>query len=166
MLCDDYYLKKPSWAISILADGIKLFHSLDIRNCPIKNNLDIKLEKAAFNINNNLPDKDGWERNTQFNTPDDLLAYLIKTRPKEEELVFVHGDYCLPNIFGYQEKLMGFIDVGNAGIADKWQDIALCIRSVWRNFNTKNYDKLLLEQIGIFEDREKIKYYILLDELF
>ena len=57
----------------------------------------------------------------------------MNNQPKEE-LVFTHGDYCLPNSFIKDNKTVGFIDLGNAGIADKWQDLALCIRSLEHNF--------------------------------
>jgi kanamycin kinase/aminoglycoside 3'-phosphotransferase-3 len=56
--------------------------------------------------------------------------------------------------------------MGRAGVADKWQDIALCIRSLWHNFHTREYDELLLQKIGISNDAKKLEYYILLDELF
>jgi aminoglycoside phosphotransferase len=165
-LCDEYYLKNPSLAISIMAEGNKIFHSINLNDCPINNNLDIKLETAKFNINNNLVDITDWENENEFASPNELLEYLVENKPKNEELVFTHGDYCLPNILGDRNKLTGFIDVGSGGIADKWQDIAIGIRSIRYNFNTKEYDEAFLEKIGIENDPEKMKYYILLDELF
>ncbi len=85
-----------------------------------------------------------------------------------------HGDYCLPNIFGIQEKITGYIDLGKTGIADKWCDIALCYRSISHNYSGRyskktysGYDDLLLfHELDIEPNWEKIRYYILLDELF
>lgn len=65
------------------------------------------------------------------------------------------------------------IDLGNAGIADKWQDLALCYRSLKHNANG-SYGKIysgiheddLFKLLGIEPDPEKLRYYILLDELF
>lgn len=51
----------------------------------------------------------------------------------EEEPVLSHGDYCLPNLFAMGHTLSGFIDLGRAGTADRWQDIALCYRSLKHN---------------------------------
>ena len=78
----------------------------------------------------------------------------------------IHGDYCLPNIMGNQDEISGFIDLGRAGIADIWQDIALCMRSMHRNFGTRKYEEMLLECLGKKQDNEKLEYYILLDEMF
>jgi kanamycin kinase/aminoglycoside 3'-phosphotransferase-3 len=167
MLCDDYYLQNPLLAVSILARGIKLLQSVNIENCPINNSLDIKLKDAAENIKLNRVDMADWESSSNgFSSPQDLLTFLCNNRPKNEELILTHGDYCLPNIFGNNDCLAGFIDIGRAGIADLWQDVALCIRSLWHNFNTKEYDTLLLKQIDIPLNKEKLDYYILLDELF
>jgi kanamycin kinase/aminoglycoside 3'-phosphotransferase-3 len=166
MLCDDIYLNNPTLAVSLLAEGINRLRSIDISNCPIWNDLSRKLTAAADNIRRNI-DMDDWEPSSnQFSSPQDLLEYLITNKPKDEELVFTHGDYCLPNIFADKDQLTGFIDIGRAGVADIWQDVALCIRSLWHNFKTKEYDDLLLKQIGIPLNLEKLNYYILLDELF
>ncbi len=167
MLCDDYYLTNPNLAISVLSKGLKLLHSIDINNCKIKNNLDNKLLLAKTNIEKKLVDINDWEEETKklFSSPDLLLEYLYDTKP-EEDLVFTHGDYCLPNIFGLGDEVTGFIDLGRAGISDKWQDIALCIRSLRYNFNSNEYDNLLLGELGIEKDINKFNYYILLDELF
>lgn len=166
MSCDGYYLEHPSAAVSVLAKGIKLLHSIEIQSCPIDNRLDIKLRKAAENIRSNKVDMDDWEESSRrFSSPQALMDHLCANRPAREEWVFSHGDYCLPNIFGRGEEVTGFIDLGRAGGADLWQDVALCIRSLRRNFGTGEYGALLLEQIGMPMNREKLDYYILLDEL-
>ena len=90
-----------------------------------------------------------------------------------EELVFSHGDFCMPNIFIQNGELAGYIDLGRSGVADKWQDIALCYRSLKDNFSgkyaTKIYEEfdpnLLFEELGVEPDWNKINYYMLLDEL-
>ena len=167
MICDEYYIQNPILAVSLLADGINLLRSTDIKDCPMNNNLDRKLMIAEENVKLNLIDMSDWEPSSErFSTPWELLIHLMNNRPKDEELVFTHGDYCLPNIFGEDNRLSGFIDLGRAGIADLWQDVALCIRSLRYNYKTTEYDELLLKQIGIPLNQEKLDYYILLDELF
>ncbi len=167
MLCDDFYLKNPALAVSLLAEGINILRSFDIKDCPIRNDLSKKLKDAADNIRLNRIDRNDWEPGSeQFSSPQDLLDYLIINQPKDEELVFTHGDYCLPNIFADKDWLTGFIDTGRAGVADLWQDVALCIRSLRYNYKTNQYDDLLLKLIGIPLNEEKLNYYILLDELF
>lgn len=155
--------------VKLLAEGLRMLQSVEINGCPFNNTLDKKLAAALYNTENNLVDTDDFEDNNTFDTPMDLYRWLTANRPPEE-LCFTHGDYCLPNIFIDEKRVTGFIDLGDAGVADKWQDIALCVRSLRYNLrNTENkerYIDLFFEYLGIAPDLEKINYYILLDELF
>ena len=108
-----------------------------------------------------------------FKDPQELLEWLYDNRPKED-FVLSHGDFCLPNIFINDDKFSGFVDIGRMGVADRYQDIALCYRSLKHNFSGKfggkiydGYDEnMFFDALGIEPDFEKIRYYILLDELF
>ena len=81
-----------------------------------------------------------------------------------ENLVFTHGDYCFNNYFANGNKISCFIDLGKAGVGDMYQDIALCVRELM-DFDYK-YTDLFFKYLGLVPDYNKIKYYILLDELF
>ena len=77
------------------------------------------------------------------------------------------------NVFFEDGKVSGFIDLGDAGIADRWYDIALGYRSLKHNVDGhygKVYEGIdpdeLFTKLGLIPDWEKIRYYILLDELF
>lgn len=177
MSCDDKYMQTPERLLSILADGIQMLQNVDITDCPYCSCLDIKLEMAKYNVDYNLVDLENVEQDTfsenGFKNPGHLLEWLIENKPRED-LVFSHGDYCLPNIFVNDDRVNGFIDLGRAGIADKWQDIALCYRSLKYDFDSKysgknqqesDADKLFCK-LGIEPEWDKIRYYILLDELF
>lgn len=177
MSCADRYMKNPEQLVKLLAEGLKMLWKVDISNCTYKYGLDEKLQMAKYNVQNNLVDMDNVEPETfgknGFESPEHLLKWLMTNRP-EEELVFSHGDFCLPNIFLSDEKISGYIDLGKAGIADKWQDIALCYRSLLHNYDGKYASKqyqgfraeALFEKLGIIPEWDKIRYYILLDELF
>jgi len=157
--------------IKLLANGLLALQDIDISDCPFDNTLESKLKLALYNIENNLVDMDDWESNNNFDSPVALYTWLDKNRPKED-LCFSHGDYCLPNIFIDDTKISGFIDVGRGGVADKYQGIALCVRSIGynlRELEQAEKDKcitLLFSHLGITPDWNKINYYILLDELF
>ena len=109
----------------------------------------------------------------RFSCPEELLQWLKDNKPNEE-LVLSHGDYCLPNIFIDNDKISGFIDLGRCGFGDKYQDIALCYRSLKSNFSGRYggeiikgvAPEIIFEKLGIEPEWEKIRYYILLDELF
>lgn len=177
MSCADQYMRNPEQLVDLLAEGLEMLWKVDISNCTYRHGLDEKLQMAKYNVQNNLVDMDNVEPDTfgenGFQSPEHLLKWLITNRP-EEELVFSHGDFCLPNVFLSGKKISGYIDLGKAGIADKWQDIALCYRSLLHNFDGKYCDKkhqgfradILFEKLDIVPDWDKIRYYILLDELF
>ena len=82
-----------------------------------------------------------------------------------EELVFSHGDTSLPNIFALKDKFSGFIDVGESGIADKWFDLAICEKSILRNYGQEYVNKFY-EVLNIKRDDFKITYYLLMMELY
>ena len=98
----------------------------------------------------------------------------METNKPDFEPVFSHGDFCLPNIFLEGDKIKGFVDLGDAGVSDKWYDIALCYKSLKNNFNGTyggkiytNFDpNSLFKVLGIEPNLEKIRYFLLLDELF
>ena len=70
----------------------------------------------------------------------------------------------MTNLFVIDDKFVGFIDVGECGLADKWLDLEVCEKSIIRNYGKEYVDKFY-ELLGIVPDREKIDYHLLLLEL-
>lgn len=126
-----------------------------------------KLELGERRIEEGKVDEDDLEEENDQRKPSDIYRELLDAKPKHEDLVFAHGDYCMPNVIIDENRLAGFIDLGGAGIADRYQDIALAIRSLRHNYRSDEYKSLFMAYYGLSEwDEEKIDYYILLDELF
>ncbi len=177
MACDESYLENPHELCRLLAQAFRMLWSVDLTGCPRERTIENELEEAKHRVENNLVDLDDAEPDTfgegGFENPQTLLAWLQSHKP-EYEPVLSHGDFCLPNIFLKDNQVSGFIDLGAAGIGDKWRDIALCYRSLKHNvdgtFGGKIYPDVnpdfLLEELGLDPNNEKIRYYILLDELF
>ena len=177
MTCDESYMSDPEKLTALLAQALQELWKVDISACPLNWTLDRKLQAAQFNINHNLVDIENVEPDTfgpgGFENPEALLQWLKANKPKEE-LVLSHGDFCLPNIYITDDDRFGFIDLGRTGISDKWQDIALCYRSLKHNYTGKYavkeypgyYPDMLFEKLGLRPDWDKIRYYTLLDELF
>lgn len=177
MSCAPELLEDPVNLMKLLASGLKMLWGIDVTECPYNNSIDSKLKLAETRVQDNLCDMEEAEPTTYgaggFENPEELLQWLKENRP-EEELVFSHGDYCLPNIIVKNNRVNGFIDLGRSGIADKYQDIALCYRSLQHNYGGKHggrahedFDsEMIFHELQIVPDLNKIKYYILLDELF
>lgn len=178
MVCDTLTDDTINTAVTALADGLKQLWRVDISACPLDSRLNQRLTQAKYNIENGLVDTEDFEPNTlgENGFADlDALYDFLKTHQPPEDLVFTHGDYCLPNIFTENGKTVGFIDLGKAGVADRWQDIALCVRSLQYNLCRlcgKPHEVFLKAKnrfynlLNIKENTEKLRYYILLDELF
>ncbi len=176
MACDNEFMKQPEYQAKLLAAALHEVWQINWKDCPYKNTLEDKLKQAEYNVANNLVDIDDCEPDTYskdgFKAPEALLYWLQCNRP-DEDLVISHGDFCLPNILFDNNRLTGLIDLGRCGVADKWCDIALCYRSIKDNYMGR-YDRkwpgyseqYLFDVLQIKPDWEKIRYYILLDELF
>ncbi|MEW6178634.1 MAG: APH(3') family aminoglycoside O-phosphotransferase [Chloroflexota bacterium] len=165
------YLKRqrdPEKMIRIYSEGIKLFQSLSISDCPFLSDINFRLNEVEYLLRHNLADVDikNWEDDTHFENPDELFGFL-KSHVPDEELVFSHGDFGNSNLFILNDQISGFVDLGRSGKADKWCDIALCVRSIQHEIgNDEKYLDFFFELLEIQPDWDKIRYHILLDELF
>lgn len=177
MACDPEYTRDPALLAQQLSDALKALWQVDISHCPKVHRLEDDLALARLRVENQLIDMDDVEPETfsedGFESPAQLLQWLEENQPPVEP-VLSHGDFCLPNIFFENGRLSGIIDLGDTGISDKWRDIALCWRSLKHNIAGRYATvpdpdfsaDLLFEKLGIEPNREKLRYYLLLDELF
>lgn len=177
MACDDAYLNNPEWLIRALAQGLKRMWQVDASNCPVIRDLQNRLAAAEASLLQRASSSAEAEPQTfgngAFPSPHALLDFLSCHRPSED-LVLSHGDFCLPNVFIDDNGVTGFIDLAGSGVSDRWQDIALCYRSLKYNlcgiYSRKIYSDFnpdfLFEALEMEPDWEKLNFYILLDELF
>jgi len=154
--------------IDFYIEIIKQIHSISIDQCPHNNCIDNRLYELKYLINNDLADIDSnnWEKETRnrFKTCHDLFDYINTNKP-EENLIFSHGDITNSNIF-IEHNQIKIIDLGRCGLADKWLDIAFCVREIKEASNDNKWIGLFFEKLQLKPDWDKIDYYILLDELF
>ena len=125
-------------AVRVLGETLKLIHSLGTAGCPIDNRIDKKV--AQIEDASELGHRSG------------------------ENLVFTHGDYCLPNIIIENAALSGVIDWDYGGLADPYVDFNSCIWSMGFNYGEQEtkqkWTSLFLESYGIDElDEEKLAFY-------
>ncbi len=170
MACDKGYLTRPEVVLSLLADSLRALWAVDVRDCPCIRTLDEQLMEAEERLAAGQIDPDFSAEG--FDSPARLLRWLKDNRPPLEP-VLSHGDLCLPNILLQDDRLAGFVDLGLCGVADRWQDVALCWRSLRDNTHGHygNYPEFppadrLFSALGMAPDRQKLRYYLLLDTLF
>ena len=166
MVCSDNMINNPDKALDIIVEAFNTLYKVDIANCPFNVGIDYKLNIIENNVKNDLIDYNDLKDNTKekFDSLEEIVKYL-KDNKFKEELCFSHGDTSLPNIFANDNHFSGFIDVGECGIADKWFDLAICEKSIIRNYG-QEYVKKFYEKLNIKEDRFKIDYYLLMMKLY
>ena len=171
MTCSEELLKTPEKIIPLVAEALRMMWSVDISGCPVNNSVDSMLESAKNRILNNEVDfpEEGvttLDKTRTFHNPNELYEYLELNKPTHEELVFSHGDFCMPNIMIENNDISGFVDLGRSGISNKWNDIALFTRSLEYNVGKRpDLIDLLFKELKIVPDHSLIEYFILLDEL-
>ena len=176
MACDKSYLSQPELLLPLLSEALHMLWQVDIAGCPRSRSLRDELSEARSRLENGLMDLSRCEPETfgpgGFESPEKLLSWLESNQPSPET-AFSHGDCCLPNIFFLDDRVSGFIDLGDAGIADQWRDISLCWRSLKHNTDGR-YGRVLpgfraerlFDYLEIRPDMDKMRYYLLLDEFF
>lgn len=177
MACSESNMQTPEILVQNLAEILKGLWQIDISDCPVTWSPDSKLslaktavERGTVDLNNVDPSTFGPDG---FQDPRHLLSWLASHKP-ELDPVLSHGDFCLPNIFLENGKLTGLIDLGRSGVADRWVDIAICYRSLKHNYGGVYGGRIypgfdpdsLFSALEIEPNWEKIRYYLLLDELF
>jgi aminoglycoside phosphotransferase len=157
--------------VAALAAGLRTLHATNISACPFDQSTRARVAAAESRLRAGLVRDDDFDASRKGRSARDLYAELVASRPPSEDRVFTHGDYCTPNVMLVDDgaggfRVSGFIDCGNAGIADRYQDLALCARSVASNFGDQ-WVQVLFARYGLERpDEAKIGWYQLLDEFF
>jgi aminoglycoside phosphotransferase len=157
--------------VAALAAGLRTLHATNISACPFDQSRRVRVAEARQRLEAGLVDEADFDDVRQGRPARDLFAELLASDPGEEHRAFTHGDYCLPNVIleedgsgGY--RVSGLVDCGHAGVADPYQDLALCARSVAHNLDP-DLVPVLFARYGLDRvDERKLEYYQLLDEFF
>ena len=174
-LCKPEVMNRPALLLDCMAEALHILWSIPVEDCIFERTVADNLSHAEAAILSGRFDASGCEPETfgpgGFEDPKALLDWLKCHLPPQDRVV-THGDFCLPNLFTDGKKFTGFIDVGNVGAGDRWMDLALGWRSLKHN-SDGHYGKVwpdidpddLFRAAGVPKDEEKLRYYILLDEL-
>jgi aminoglycoside phosphotransferase len=167
----------PAWAtflpevVHAIGAGLSVLHGTSVVACPFDHRIARQIEEARLRMAAGRVREDDFDEIRAGRRATDLFAELLSSIPSNEDLVFTHGDFCLPNIIlrrspGGVVEIAGLIDCGRSGIADRHQDLALAVRSITYNFGG-NWVEPFLEAYGLpHPHSEKLRFFTLLDEFF
>ena len=160
------HLAQPSELVRTLAAGLRQFHdSAPVADCPFDFRLDAALHHIDARVAAGLvdPSRD-FHPEHQHLSVEDAATILKSSRPRSEDLVACHGDYCPPNILIEDWTVRGFVDLGELGVADRWWDLAAATWSITWNLGP-GYEELFLAEYGATLDPNRSAYYRLMYDL-
>ena len=168
-------LYQPKKLAELLADNLLKLWALSVETCPVSYLLDEKIASCEENVKTGyVPNDSTWPRHYGdkcFADPESLLLWVKENKPKETDLVVTHGDMYMSN-FLVSDSGLAMLDFGWSGVADRYQDLALCLRSfrkslvaVYKESIVNDIMEYFYSLLGIDIDIEKLWYYILLDKL-
>ncbi len=168
MSCAKQALQRPDAVVRALAAGLHTIHALPIATCPFDERDEVKLARARAYRAAGWWDPVDLDADHQGLSWDELMQNIAATRPTTADLVFTHGDYCLPNVLidVTTFAVTGFIDWGRAGIADRAQDLALAARSIAYNLGEAWVAPFFRAYGPSAPAEARLAFYRLLDEFF
>lgn len=156
---------RPQVIIQFAVELRKL-HSIDPGECPFERTLEQVLPAARARALSGRVDEADFDVERLGYTAIQLLGLLYEGRPALEDIVVAHGDACLQNAIFDDGSFSGFVDCVRCGRADRYQDLALAVRSINSTFGG-HFAAEFFAAYGIDSvDAEKISYYQLVDEFF
>jgi aminoglycoside phosphotransferase len=158
----------PQERITFLAQAARKFHALSIEDCPFRNTIEGQLAVAEVNIDLGRVRADLFEPQYQGRDPSDLYEKLVSLKPENQDWVVIHGDMYPLNIRADAEthELLGYIDVGDAAVADPYTDFAPIVNAIKWHFGEEWILYFFEAYGGIEPDWDKLRFYQLLNEFF
>nr|WP_317893488.1 APH(3')-I family aminoglycoside O-phosphotransferase [uncultured Sphingomonas sp.] len=151
--------------VDALANFLRRLHAIPISACPFTSDHAYRLAQVRERIDAGLVDEDDFDDEREGWTSEQVWEAMQGLLPISSDPVVTHGDFLLDNILMLKGEVVGCIDTGKAGIADRYQDLAI----LWNNLGEfgASLQSRLLEQYGIAHaDERKLLFHLLLDEMF
>lgn len=161
--------------VDALAETTRVLHGLPVDRCPLDRTLSVTAPEARaaaragrVDVTNLDSERQGWDPTRLMRE----LELLLPAARAEEDIVVTHGDWCLPNVLLDPQtiEVVGIVDAGRAGRADRCVDLALMSRSIGSARLNPQYGparaKRYLTGCGVAVTEDKLSFYRLLDEFF
>lgn len=155
-----------SRTVRAFGEALAALHALPVEGCPFDGRIERRLADARARVEADLVVRDRLDPPYRRHEPSRLLEVLEGSVPDGEDLVVAHGDYALDNVVLDDGAVVGYLDVGRLGVADRHVDLALAARSLARLVSPEAIPPFLLAYGLAWPDSRKIDFYVLLREFF
>lgn len=151
--------------VDALAMFLQRLHAIPVSDCPFISDHAYRLARARERIDAGLVDEEDFDDERKGWTAEHVWEAMQRLLPLASDRVVTHGDFSLDNIIVLDGEVVGCLDVGRAGIADRYQDLAILWNAIGE-FDPRLQDRLLA-QYGITDvDQRRLQFHVLMDELF
>ena len=148
-----------------LADFLRRLHAIPISDCPYTSDHRYRLGLARQRIDAGLIEEDDFDEEREGWTAEQVWQAMDQLLPFPPDPVVTHGDFSLDNLLMVDGEVIGCIDAGRVGIADRYQDLAIlwnCLEEFGEELQVR-----FLARYGISNlDHSKMQFHLMLDELF
>lgn len=148
-----------------IGDALRTLHAQPITDCPFDAGHKVRLAEARRRLALGAVDEDDFDDERRGWTATEVWDALTALLPLPFERVLTHGDFSLDNVFLDGGRVTGVLDVGRAGIADPYQDLAICRRDLGA-FGVAAQEAMLSAYGVVVPDDARVQFHLLLDELF
>lgn len=151
--------------VDALAKFLRRLHAIPVSDCPFNSDHIFRLTLARERISAGQVNVDDFDEERQGWTVEQVWKNMHTLLPLSPESVVSHGDFSLDNIIIYEGEVIGCIDVGRVGVADRYQDLAI----LWNCLGefAPSLQERLFQQYGITNpDWKKLQFHLMLDEFF
>lgn len=148
-----------------LAIFLRRIHAIPVSECPFTSDHGYRLACARARVDTGLVEENDFDDERHGWTAEQVWEAMQDLLPLAPDLVVTHGDFSLDNLLIRDGEVAGCIDAGRVGIADRYQDLAI----VWSGLGEfgASFQERFLKQYGIPDpDQDKLKFHLMLDELF
>lgn len=151
--------------VNRLGEGLRRFHSTPIDECPFQFRIANAIQLVQHRLETGLI-HGARDFHPEFAalTEEAAVEELLATIPDSEDLVVCHGDFCVPNVLLRGTDVVGFVDLGELGVADRWWDLAVATWSITWNFGP-GFEDRFLNTYGVPRDERRTRFYRLLYDL-
>ena len=146
----------PPGLIRMFAHGLREIHAIPVDSCPLDWRFERYFAWATDLIDSGVLDGQIPKGGTRNVLRDELASIRADLPP--EDVVFTHGDYCLPNVMILNGHLSGYIDWGYAGIGDRYLDFVAAYNTIRRNLGGE-WVPLFFREYGQELDQAKLSVY-------
>ena len=154
--------------VRLLGQGLRQLHDqVPVNGCPFDASTDTDLDRARQRLEAGRVDEADFEGLHRGLSAAKLYELMLASRPVDrDDLVVLHGDYCVPNVIVDQGTVSGYVDLGRCGVGDRHRDLAIGARSIARNFGGDAVG-LFMDAYGLDAPRlARLDFFAMLDEFF